>query len=115
MPANQMVVMEMRRLQTQIQSAEVRIRSARTIDEVVRAHRIAVPAWVRALLRSEITRLNQHAERKAEELLSAQLESLASLTGDDRKAALARLRPQWESLRGNFPRLATQAFRELGH
>lgn len=115
MPANQMTVMEVRRFQTQIQSAEVRIRSARTLVEVVRAHHVVVPAWARSLLRSELTRMNQHAERKAEDILNAQLESLAPLEGTARKEALGKLREEWQSLRGNFPRLAARTAREVGH
>lgn len=102
---------EMQKFESRCSLATQQLERARTMPEIVRAADVHAPSWMHSLTRHARTVLTQKAERKAEALLEVQTKELEALEGDAREKQLNRLRREWESLRGHFPRLAVKAQR----
>lgn len=95
-----------RRYESDCSSAAARIRTLRSIEEVVRAARVSANPLIRSLVRSLPAHkaLDGAASRRLDELIQAQLDDV-ELEPDveKRKEILGRLRSRdWEFLRGDY-------------
>jgi hypothetical protein len=97
-----------RRLDGECQSAQMRVRRATTMAEVVRATSISVPPELRALRNNypSYRQLKNAAERKLEELLDEQLKALKDGTLEQARQLFAGYQHrEWQSLRGTYATL----------
>lgn len=101
---------EQRRVQAEAAAAISRIKTAKTIAEIVRFSNVQVRSTFRCFkhMMPELRSLQHASERRAEEIVSAQLTALAKHpTGDEFMVAAGRLRAgDWRMLSGHFPTLA---------
>lgn len=124
-PNQYFVHMQMRNVAAHAQSAEARLRQARTLREVVQLGSVPMHPVARPLRHAmpELRRLAQAQGRRACELVDTHLQALEAQLADPQcppAERLARLRTQisryqhteWCFLRGNFPALSHYASRE---
>lgn len=104
---------ELSRVSAEASAARVRIRQARTLREVIRHMDVRVRPEFRCLkhLMTGLRQLPSVAERRAEQILRAQLSEIAALPDEfARRGKLALYRnSEWRLLYGHFPRLVRLA------
>ena len=117
MDANEFFVrQEVRKVESAVNSAMMRLRRADTLREVVDLTQVSLHPTIR-FMRHQIhglRELDRAAEKRAQELVTAQLEQLKTLPLTERREKIGRLRTRdWALLRGNFPKLVTLTEREI--
>lgn len=104
---------ELIRVSAAASAARIRIRQARTLREVILHMDVHVRPEFRCLehLMTELRRLHQDAERRAEKILRAQLAEITALPDESKRHELrAKYRSSdWRLLYGHFPKLARLA------
>jgi hypothetical protein len=116
MDANQFFIdQQVRQAESSAWSAANQIRSAPTIRAVLGLCDVPLHPMIRFMKHQipGLRRLKEAAERRAEELVQAQLAELKTLSAEEKEQRLGQLRARdWMLLRGNFPRLAGLVDRE---
>lgn len=104
---------EITKFQSQCDSAIARVRRARTIREAVQWGDVHCHSFIHSLVRTDEQRVERAVEVVVERFVKDQLELLANLPLDERKAARGEfLHRDWQFLRGRLPRLYQLADRE---
>lgn len=91
-----------------------RLHSTHSLREIVELRHVDMAAAVRPVARSlpVMRQLIQEAQRRAGELVDAQLRDLGQRSGEDLQRRIHYLRQnEWRYLPGNFPALAQQVER----
>lgn len=103
---------QLRRFDSTCFSAEQRINTARTLQEVIQATNVSIPPEIRALRNGSqaYRKMMAGAERKLESLVSQQLETMTNATLDVAETLFARcMSRDWQALRGRFAKVLQQA------
>lgn len=106
------VQQEVRKVESAANAALSRLRRARTLRDVVEASHVPVPPAIRFMSRRihGLRTLEQAAERRAREVVEAQLAEAKALPPEEQQRRLGTLRArEWMLLRGNFPSLVSFA------
>jgi hypothetical protein len=116
MDANQFFIdQQVRQAESSAWSAANQMRRAPTLRAVLGLCDVPLHPVIRFMKHQipGLRRLKEAAERRAEELVQAQLTELKTLSAEQREQRLGQLSSRdWMLLRGNFPRLAGLVERE---
>lgn len=113
--ANWLISQKLQRVESEAASQIARVNHAKTIDEVIRAADVPVPAEIRFMRNSirGLRSLESAAERRIEELLNGRLQQIANAeSAAEAKAKRGRFIQDCSMLRGKFSRQYGYADRE---